>query len=51
MMEIKKSDVTGLVMAYTGCFILTWWAIWSISNYRLPFVDLTGFIMSLGGLV
>ena len=48
---MEKSDVIGLVMAYIGLSIQTWWGIWSINNYKLPFLDLTGFISSLGGLI
>ena len=51
VIKIKKSDYGGLLIAYMGCFILTWWGIWSIHNYHLPFIDLTGFISSLGGLI
>jgi len=46
-----KRDIIGLGIAYLGMVFMTAWGIWSISTKNFAFVDLTGFIHYLGGLL
>jgi len=47
----KKLDTIELIRAYMGVGLVTWWGIWANSVHGIPFVDITGFISSLGGLL
>ena len=46
-----KLDIIELSRAYLGVSLFGWWGFWSNINYNTPFNDLTGFIVSLGGLL
>jgi len=50
--KMNKTDYIGIIQAQIGTMIMTIWGIWSINKYKgIPFLDLSGFITSLGGLV
>jgi hypothetical protein len=50
-MEIKNIDRFEFIRAYIGFGFLTWWGIWSYNNSYLVFSHLSGFIVSLGGII
>ena len=47
---MNRIDKFEIIRAYTGFVFFTWWGIWSYS-YGNIFSDLTGFIISLGGII
>ena len=45
-----KIKIFELTRGYIGAGLMGWWEIWSKFNYDVPFADITGFIVSFGGL-
>jgi hypothetical protein len=50
-MEIKKIDRFEFIRAYLGFGFLTWWGIWCYNNCFEICSHLSGFIISLGGIL
>ena len=50
-MNIEKSDLKGLLLGYLGISFMFLWGVWSIDTNGIVFSNLTGFIISLGGLI
>lgn len=48
---MDKLDKFEFIRAYIGMFLLTWWGIWSYNNNYLVVSHLSGFIISLGGII
>jgi hypothetical protein len=50
-MKNSTSYIINLTRAYLGLAFFTWWGIYSYGNTGIPFNDLMGFIINLGGLI
>jgi len=46
-----KTDAIGLVIAYTGIVLQSWWGIWSYYNFGIPFSYFYEFVTSGGGMI
>ena len=51
MMKKYKHILIGFGLSYLGISLMTWWGILSMNIYEIPFVNLTGFITHLGGIL
>lgn len=47
----KYQDIFELSKSYLGVLLMTWWGFWSYNIYGRTFIDLTGFIITIGGLL
>ena len=50
-MKLDKSDYAGIIIAEIGAIFFCMWGVWSYGNYHIPFIDITGFLGYLWGLI
>lgn len=44
-------DVIELGRAYLGVGLISWWGFWSHNVHKMPFVDMTGFLIHIKQVV